>query len=156
MHYNRYLNNYKGEGWPWASFPAIHSRYYLWGVNRPVPKSWPPRCDIKQLFPGRGHSAHISPAVLITSWASWWGWGLGVLFEVQGSSVYSMCGKENRFVSHGEHPFHENWNFQEEEVSFSTSNNKNSYNSNPHGAYKAFTGVRHGTRNCLTSVLTGR
>lgn len=27
------------------------------------------------------------------------GWGVGVLFEVQGSSVYSMCGKENRFVS---------------------------------------------------------
>lgn len=39
MHYNWYLNNYKGEGWCWASFPSLpiaDLRCYLQGVNKPA------------------------------------------------------------------------------------------------------------------------
>lgn len=60
-----------------------------------------------------------------------------------------MRGKENTFISHGEHLFHENRIFQKEEVSLSTSNNKNSKNSNPHDIYKVFTGVKPGTRDTV-------
>lgn len=73
-----------------------HSRFEMLSARskQARPKSWPPQCDIKQLLRDPP-SAHLSPDVLTYKESSFPTRG-GLLFEVEGSVVYGMCGKGNR------------------------------------------------------------
>lgn len=97
MHYNWYLNNYKGEGWCWASFPSLpiaDLRCYLQGVNKPARSLGHPSVISNSCSETLPVPIFLPMYLLIRSQASRQGGGL--LFEVEGSVVYGMCGKGNR------------------------------------------------------------
>lgn len=93
-HYNQYLNNYKSEGWPWASFPSFPTSTGDVACREekdPSLRSWPPPCDINQLPRAPAEDQSSSPC---THLAQVGFTGGGLLFEVQGSTVYGMRGKK--------------------------------------------------------------
>lgn len=121
MHYNWYLNNYKGEGWCWASFPSLpiaDLRCYLQGVNKPARSLGHPSVISNSCSETLPVPIFLPMYLLIRSQASRQGGGFSL--KLKGALCMVCVGRETEIHLSRSHLFHENWTFREERYNLAT------------------------------------